>query len=137
MSYADINHVVLVGRLARDPELRTLPSGTTVCGLRIACNTIRKDGDVHEERPHYFDVIAFGTLAKNVERYLHDGSRVALAGRLDWREWETSDAHKQQLVSVVANSIQFLDPPADQQRSGDEDEDALDEDDESAGDDQA
>jgi single-strand DNA-binding protein len=130
MSYADINRVVLVGRLARDPELRALPSGTTVCGLRIVCNTIRKDKGVREERHHYFDVFAFGALGRTVERNLHEGSRVALAGRLDWREWETADKQKHQLVSVVANSIQFLDPPADSQHGEDEDDDTLNEDDE-------
>jgi len=129
MSYADINRVVLVGRLARDPELRALPSGTTVCGLRIVCNTIRNYGGVREVRPHYFDVFAFGVLGRNVERYLCEGSRVALAGRLDWREWETADKQKHQLVSVVANSVQFLDPPVPQ-HGEDEDDDTLDEADE-------
>jgi single-strand DNA-binding protein len=91
MSYADINRVVLVGRLTHDPELRTLPSDRTVCGLRIACNAVREDGDVYQERPNYFDICVFGAQGENVERYLHKGSRVALAGRLDWREWETAN----------------------------------------------
>jgi single-strand DNA-binding protein len=72
MSYADINRVVLVGRLTRDPELRALPSGSTVCGLRIACNGIRKDGDAYQERPSYFDVYVFGAHGENVERHLHE-----------------------------------------------------------------
>ena len=81
MSYADINRVVLVGRLTRDPELRTLPSGRTVCGLRIACNAVRKDGDVYQERPNYFDICVFGAQGENVERYVPAWpSRVAWIG---------------------------------------------------------
>jgi single-strand DNA-binding protein len=129
MSYADINRVVLVGRLTRDPELRALPSGSTVCGLRIACNGVRKDGDVYQERPNYFDVYVFGAQGENVERYLHKSSRVALAGRLEWREWETADAHKRQAVSIVADFVQCLDPSTGSGRSEGEDDDALDEDD--------
>ncbi len=110
MSYTDMNRLVLVGRLTRDPELRALPSGGTVCGLRIACNGIRKDGDVYQERPNYFDVSVFGGLGENVERYLHKGSRVALGGRLEWREWETAEAHRRQAVTIVADFVQFLDP---------------------------
>lgn len=128
MSYADINRVVLVGRLTRDPELRALPSGSTVCGLRIACNGVRKDGDVYQERPNYFDVSVFGAHGENVERYLHKSSRVALEGRLEWREWETADAHNRQAVSIVADFVQFLDPPTGSERGEDEDDDALDDD---------
>ncbi len=51
MSYADIIRILLVGRLTRDPELRALPSGSTVCGLHIACNSVRKDGDVYQSVP--------------------------------------------------------------------------------------
>ena len=63
MSYFSINRVVLVGRLTRDPELRALPSGVSVCGLRIACNSSRKDADgEYHERPNYFDVSVYGGL---------------------------------------------------------------------------
>jgi single-strand DNA-binding protein len=113
MSYASINRVVLVGNLTRDPELRELPTGHSVCNLRIACNGIRKeaDGEYHE-RPLFFDVAAFGGLAESVARYMHRGSRVAVDGRLEWSEWETADQQKRQAVSVVAESVQFLDRPA-------------------------
>jgi single-strand DNA-binding protein len=116
MSYADTNRVVLIGRLTRDPELRALPSGRSVCSLRLACNGLRKDGDVYEERPNFFDVSIFGSQGENVDRYLRKGSRVALDGRLEWSEWETSDQQKRQAVNVVAHSVQFLDTPAGAQR---------------------
>ncbi len=110
MSYADINHVVLVGRLTHDPELRELSSGRNVSNLRIACNGVRRDaeGD-YQERPHFFDVATFGGQAETVCRYLRKGSRVAVDGRLEWREWETADEQRRQAVSVIAESVQFLD----------------------------
>ena len=74
MSNFTINRVVLVGRLTRDPELRALPSGTSVCSLRIACNSSWRDaeGDVHE-RPNYFDVSVYGGAAESVSRYMQQG----------------------------------------------------------------
>jgi single-strand DNA-binding protein len=51
--------------------------------------------------------------AESVSRYLHKGSRVAVDGRLEWREWETADQQKRQAVSVVADTVQFLDSPGD------------------------
>ncbi len=127
MPYADINRVVLVGRLTRDPQLRALPSGAKVCGLRIACNGVRRDGDVYKERPHYFDVHVFGARGESVERNLRKSSRVALAGRLDWREWETTDGNKRQAVSIVADSVQFLDTPGGPKGDGQEEDGTLDE----------
>jgi len=112
MSYFSINHVVLVGRLTRDPELRALPSGASVCGLRIACNSSRRDAEGEfVERPNFFDVSVYGASADSVARYMHKGSRVGIDGRLDWREWETADQQKRQAVSVVADTVQFLDGP--------------------------
>src|SRR4029077_11130004 len=112
MSYFSINRVVLVGRLTRDPELRALPSGTSVCGLRIACNSSRRDADGDfRERPNYFDVSVYGTSAESVSNYMRKGSRVGVDGRLEWREWETADQQKRQAVSVVADIVQFLDSP--------------------------
>ena len=111
MSYPSINRVVVIGRLTRDPELRALPSGAGVCALRIACNSSRRDSTGgYSERPNFFDVSVYGTPAENVARYTHKGSRVAVDGRLDWREWE-SDQQRRQAVSIVADTVQFLDGP--------------------------
>ncbi len=121
-----INRVVLVGRLTRDPDLRALPSGSSVCALRIACNSWRREGDNYVERPNFFDVSVYGSAAETVERYMHKGSRVGVDGRLEWREWETSDQQKRQAVSVVADTVQFLDGPSE--RSGEDDGGELDED---------
>jgi single-strand DNA-binding protein len=114
MSYFSINRVVLVGRLTRDPELRALPSGTSVCGLRIACNSSRRDsdGDFHE-RPNYFDASVFGAPADSVSQYMRKGSRIAVDGRLEWREWETTEQQRRQAVSIVADTVQFLDGPGE------------------------
>jgi single-strand DNA-binding protein len=112
MSYFSINRVVLVGRLTRDPESRTLPSGVSVCGLRIACNSSRRDADGDfQERPNFFDVNVYGGSADSVSHYMRKGSRVGIDGRLEWREWETADQQKRQAVSVVADIVQFLDSP--------------------------
>src|ERR1700674_1588079 len=108
MSYTDINRVVLLGRLTRDPELRALASGKSVCSLRVACNGYRKDGDAYLERPNFFDVSVFGAQAENVDRYMHKGSRIAIDGRLEWSEWETSEQQKRQSVKIVAETVQFL-----------------------------
>lgn len=124
MAYFSINRVVLVGRLTRDPELRSLPSGVSVCGLRIACSSSRKDaeGDYHE-RPNFFDVSVYGGPAESVSRYMRKGSRVAVDGRLEWREWETADQQKRQAVSIVAETVQFLDTPGGQRREQGQGED--------------
>jgi single-strand DNA-binding protein len=111
MPYHSLNRVVLIGRLTRDPELRSTPSGTSVCGLRLACNSSRKDAEgVYSERPNYFDVSVFGAAGENVAQYMRKGSRVGVDGRLEWREWESS-GEKRQAVSVVADMVQFLDTP--------------------------
>jgi single-strand DNA-binding protein len=114
MSSFTINRVVLIGRLTRDPELRALPSGLSVSGLRVACNSSRRDneGEYHD-KPNYFDVSVYGASAENVSRYMHKGSRIAIDGRLEWREWETSEQQKRQSVSVVADTVLFLDSPGE------------------------
>ncbi|HTA15724.1 MAG TPA: single-stranded DNA-binding protein, partial [Solirubrobacteraceae bacterium] len=103
-----------VGRLTSDPELRALPSGSTVCSLRLACNATRKNADgEYTEKPNFFTVSVFGSSGESVNRYMSRGRRVAVDGRLDWREWETSDGVKRQAVDIVAESVQFLDGRGD------------------------
>jgi len=106
----NINRVVLTGNLTADPELRSLPSGTSVCKLRIASNTRRKDGATGEwvDKANYFDVTVWGPQGENCARYLAKGRPVAIDGRLEWREWETQDGAKRQSVEIVADSVQFL-----------------------------
>jgi len=105
----NINRVILTANLTRDPELRSLPSGTAVCSLRVACNTRRKGASGEwEDKPNYFDVTVWGAQGENCSRYLSKGRPVAIDGRLEWREWETQDGQKRQAVEIVADSVQFL-----------------------------
>jgi single-strand DNA-binding protein len=107
---ANINRVVLVGNLTRDPELRHTGGGTPVCSLRIAVNTRRKDQASGEwtDKPNYFDITVWGNQAESCNQYLSKGRPVAIDGRLEWREWEAQDGTKRQAVEVVAESVQFL-----------------------------
>jgi single-strand DNA-binding protein len=106
----NINRVVLTGNLTRDPELRSLPSGMSVCSLRIASNTRRKDQSTGEwvDKPNYFDVTVWGAQGENCSRFLTKGRPIALDGRLEWREWQAQDGTKRQNVEIVADSVQFL-----------------------------
>ena len=110
MAASNINVVVLTGNLTRDPELRSLPSGTSVCDMRIAVNTRRKNGATGEweDKPNYFDVKVWGAQGENCQRFLSKGRPVAVQGRLEWREWETQDGQKRQAVDIIADSVQFL-----------------------------
>ena len=106
---ANINRVVLVGNLTKDPELRHTPSGTAVCSLRIAVNSRRRDETGQwVDKPNYFDVSIFGNQAESSAQYLSKGRPVGIDGRLDWREWDAQDGSKRQAVSIIAESVQFL-----------------------------
>ncbi len=109
MAATNINRVILTANLTKDPELRSLPSGTAVCSLRVACNTRRKGQNGEwEDKPNYFDVTVWGAQGENCARYLSKGRPVAIDGRLEWREWEASDGSKRQSTEIVADSVQFL-----------------------------
>ena len=107
MSAININRVVLTGNLTRDPELRSTPSGISVCSLRVACNTRRKSGEDWVDKPNYFDVTVWGAHGETCARYLAKGRPIAIDGRLEWREWQHEDSTRQ-AVEVIADSVQFL-----------------------------
>jgi single-strand DNA-binding protein len=110
MAATNINRVIITGNLTADPELRSLPSGTSVCKLRVACNTRRKDNSTGEwvDKPNYFDVTVWGAQGENCARYLSRGRPVAIDGRLEWREWETQEGNKRQSIDIIADAVQFL-----------------------------
>ena len=118
---ANINRVVLVGNLTKDPELRHTPSGTAVCKLRLAVNTRQKDQATGQwgDKPNYFSVSVFGNQAESSAQYLSKGRPVAIDGRLDWREWEAKDGGgKRESVEIVAESVQFLGSRGDGEGGG-------------------
>ena len=111
MAATNINRVIITGNLTRDPELRSTGSGMSVCSLRIASNTRRKDNQSGEwvDKANYFDVTVWGRQGENAAQYLSKGRPVAIDGRLEWREWQDKDSgQKRQAVEIVADNVQFL-----------------------------
>ncbi len=110
MAGGNINRVIITGNLTRDPEMKSLPSGTSLCSMRIACNGRRQNRDTQqwEDVPNYFDVTVWGQQGENCGRYLSKGRPVAIDGRLQWREWTDQQGNKRQSVDIVAESVQFL-----------------------------
>ena len=119
MAATNINRVVLTGNLTRDPELRNTPSGTSVCSLRVACNTRRKDASGQwVDKPNYFDVTVWGAQGENAAQYLSKGRPIAVDGRLEWREWTDKEGNNRQSIDIIADSVQFLGGPQGGEENG-------------------
>jgi single-strand DNA-binding protein len=104
----NINSVVITGNLTRDPDLRNTNGGTSVANLRVAVNGRRKNGNGEwVDKPNYFNVTVWGAQGESCAEYLAKGRQVAVEGRLDFRERDTDDGHRE-YVSIVANTVQFL-----------------------------
>ena len=104
---ADINNVVLVGRLTRDAELKYTASGQAVCKLALAINRRKKVGEQWEDEAHYFDVVLWGRQGEALNQYLQKGKQVGIQGELRHERWE-QDGQKRSRVEIVANNIQLL-----------------------------
>ena len=102
----DINTVAITGNLTRDPELKQT-NGGSVCKIRVANNSRRKQGDQWVDAPNYFDVVVWGAQGENVAQYLSKGRKVAVTGKLRWREWE-SEQGKRQAVEIHADNVAFI-----------------------------
>jgi single-strand DNA-binding protein len=120
LAATNLNRVIVTGNLTKDPELRSTPNGTSVCKLRVAVNSRRKDSASGEwvDKPNYFDVTVWGAQGENCANYLSKGRPVAVDGRLDWREWEAQDGSKRQAVEIVADNVQFLGSRSDNPGAG-------------------
>jgi single-strand DNA-binding protein len=102
------NQVVLMGNLTRDPELRTTPSGATVCSFSLALNRSYKGADGNwTEATDFIDVVAWGPLGERVAQYLSKGRPCLVNGRLQSRQWE-QEGQKRSKVEVVAQDVTFL-----------------------------
>lgn len=102
------NQVILMGNLTRDPELRTIPSGQSVCSFSLALNRSYKGQDGEwQEATDYVDIVAWGPLGERVAQYLSKGRPCLVNGRLQSRSWE-QDGQKRSKVEVVAQDVTFL-----------------------------
>ena len=105
-----MNTIQLIGRLTRDPELRYTPNGTEVTTLRLAVPRRKKDGE--DQGAVYIDVVTFNKQAEAVAEHLSKGRRVAVTGRLEYREWkDRSDGSPHSKHEVIADQVEFMDPP--------------------------
>lgn len=104
----NVNKVLLVGNLTRDPEMRSLPSGQPVVNFGIATNRVWKDKEGQkQQQADFHNIVAFGKLAETVHQYMKKGSMMFVEGRLTTRNWEAPDGSKRSRTEVVAETIQF------------------------------
>lgn len=106
----DLNHVVLVGRLVRDPEIRYTPSNMAVSRFAVANGERIKQGNDWKDHANYFDVVVWGNQAVNCEKYLKKGSQVAVDGTLRQNRWNDPNGQARSKIEIIVNSIQFLSP---------------------------
>ena len=105
---ANLNSVILLGNLTRDPEVRYLPSGTPVATLGLAVNNRIKQGDEWKDDPCFIDVVVFGKQAESCGEYLSKGQPVLIEGRLRYRTWESQEGQKRSKHEVTASRVQFM-----------------------------
>ena len=104
---ADINHVVVVGRLTRDAELKYTASGQAVCKFSVAVNRRRKNGEQWEDEANYFDIVLWGRQGEALNQYLLKGKSVGVDGELRQDRWQ-QDGQNRSKIEIVANNIQLL-----------------------------
>jgi len=104
---ADINHVVLIGRLTRDAELKQTSNGQAVCKFSVAVNRRRKNGDQWEDEANFFDVVVWGRQGEALNQYLTKGKMVGIDGELRQDRWQ-QDGQNRSKVEIIANYLQLL-----------------------------
>ncbi len=109
----DLNKVMIIGRLTRDPEARTTSTGHNVTSFGVATNRVWKDKEGNrQEKVEYHNVVTWGKLADICSQYLHKGSKLYLEGRLQTRQWEGQDGIKRYRTEIIAGNMIMLDTKA-------------------------
>lgn len=107
----DLNKVMIIGRLTRDPELRTTPSGASVCTLGLATNFVYTNQATNQkvEQVEYHNVVLWRRLAEIAHQYLKKGRRIYVEGRLQTRSWDGKDGVKRSRTEIVCENMIMLD----------------------------
>lgn len=106
----DLNKVMIIGRLTRDPELRAIPSGVNVCQVSLATNyryTNQQTGQ-KVDQPEYHNVVLWRNLADIAAKYLKKGSQIYIEGRLQTRSWDGQDGKKNYRTEIIADNLIML-----------------------------
>jgi single-strand DNA-binding protein len=102
-----LNKAMVFGNLTRDPEMKALPSGMSVCSFSLATNRVYNDRDgKRQESTDYHNIVVFGKQAETVSKYLQKGSSAYVEGRMQTRSWD-KDGQKQYRTEIVADRVQF------------------------------
>ena len=113
-----LNKAILMGRLVADPELRRTPNNNSVTSFTLAVNrSFVRQGE--QPQTDFIDVVAWGKTAEFVSRYFVKGQQVAVAGRIQTRNWEDKQGNKRKSVEVVAEEVHFAEPKRDSQSRND------------------
>lgn len=104
---SDVNHVILIGRLTRDAELKYTSGGSAVCKFALAVGKKYKKDDQYVEETSFFDVTLWGKLGESINQYLTKGKQVAVEGELKQDRWE-QDGQARSKVSVTASNVMLL-----------------------------
>jgi single-strand DNA-binding protein len=107
---SDLNRVIIIGRMVRDPELRYTPSGTSIANFSVANNRSYTSSGEKKEVVSFFNCVAWGKLGEVIVQYSKKGNRVGLEGRLQQRSWEDQQGNKRSTVEIVVENFQFLSP---------------------------
>ena len=104
----NLNKVFIIGNLTRDPELKTLPSGTSVASFGLATNRVWKnDKGESQQDTQFHNVVSFGKQAEVISQYLKKGSLALVEGRIQTRSWDAQDGSKKYMTEIVAERVQF------------------------------
>jgi single-strand DNA-binding protein len=104
---ADINHVVLVGRLTRNAELKYTNNGSAVSKFSLAINQRRKKDDQWVDESHFFDIVLWGKTAESLNQYLVKGKQIGIEGQLRQNRWE-QDGQARSKVEIFATNVMLL-----------------------------
>jgi single-strand DNA-binding protein len=108
----NLNHVVIMGHLGADPEVRRTESGTAVANLRIATNMVwkNKDGE-KEQRTDWHQVVVWGLQGERCGEFLKKGALVLVTGRIQTREWTDAEGNRRWSTEIVAGNVEFIGRP--------------------------
>lgn len=116
---SDLNRVMLIGRMVKDPELRYTQSGTSVASFSIANNRSYVSNGEKREDVSYFNCVAWGKAGEIIAQYMKKGQRIGLDGHLQQRSWDDKQTGtKRYAVEVVVDNFQFLSSPSESAGSG-------------------